>query len=68
MNVKHLMAVERMTCLLAAALLLGFQMLSIGLLAALINAYHGRDAQTYSVAETTFSDRAVAGNAAGNAP
>jgi dolichol-phosphate mannosyltransferase len=38
----------------AAGLLLGFQMMSIGLLAALINAYHGQDAQTYSVAETTF--------------
>jgi len=36
------------------ALLIGGQMLSIGLLAELITAYHGRDADTYSIAERTL--------------
>jgi hypothetical protein len=34
-----------------AALLLGAQMMSIGFLAELLIAYHGRDADNYSVAE-----------------
>lgn len=35
------------------SLLLGGQLMSIGLIAELITAYHGRDADTYSVAEET---------------
>ncbi len=34
-------------------ILLGAQLMSIGFLAELITAYHGRDADTYSIAETT---------------
>jgi dolichol-phosphate mannosyltransferase len=37
------------------ALLLGGQFLSIGLIAELITAYHGREADTYSIAEVTTS-------------
>lgn len=36
-----------------AALLLGAQLLSIGLLAELITAFHGRESDTYSIAEET---------------
>lgn len=36
-----------------AALLLGGQMMSIGFLAELVTAYHGRDEDGYSIAETT---------------
>jgi len=35
------------------ALLLGGQLMSIGFLAELITAYHGRDVDTYSIAERT---------------
>ena len=40
-----------------AALLLGAQMMSIGFLAELLIAYHGRDADCYSIAEETSSSR-----------
>ena len=47
----------------AAALLLGFQMISIGLLASLLTAYHGGGADSYSVVATTFSnDRSEKGS------
>jgi hypothetical protein len=36
-----------------AALLMGFQMMSIGFLAELITAYQGRDEDSYSIKETT---------------
>src|SRR5262249_56408349 len=36
-----------------AALLLGAQLMSIGFLAELLIAYHGRDADSYSIAEET---------------
>jgi hypothetical protein len=36
-----------------AALLLGAQMMSIGLLAELLTAYSGRDEESYSIAEQT---------------
>jgi glycosyltransferase involved in cell wall biosynthesis len=39
------------------ALLLGAQMMSIGFLAELITAYHGRDEDGYSIAETTPAPR-----------
>ena len=39
-----------------AALLLGGQLMSIGFLAELITAYHGRDSDTYSIAERTTRD------------
>ncbi len=43
------------------ALLLGGQLMSIGFLAELITAYHGRDADTYSVAEETPAREHAAG-------
>ncbi len=53
------------------ALLLGAQMMSIGFLAELITAYHGRDEDTYSIAERTTAPRArdpVAMSAPSDAP
>jgi glycosyltransferase involved in cell wall biosynthesis len=41
----------------AVALLLGAQMMSIGFLAELITAYQGRDQDSYSIAETTETNR-----------
>jgi dolichol-phosphate mannosyltransferase len=45
------------------ALLLGGQFLSVGFLAELITAYHGRDADTYSIAEETPAvERSIEGS------
>ena len=44
------------------ALLLGGQLMSIGFLAELITAYHGRDSDTYSIAEETQSRPQPSGN------
>jgi len=41
-----------------AALLLGAQMMSIGLIAEMITAYQGRDEDTYSVVERTYPEEA----------
>jgi len=45
-------------------LLLGGQLMSIGFLAELITAYHGRDIKTYSIAERTGSKNRSTANAA----
>jgi dolichol-phosphate mannosyltransferase len=49
-------------------LLLGAQLMSIGFLAELITAYHGRDSDTYSIAETTEDPAGAAKQTAEKVP